>query len=57
MKTLAIEPATILVVAQCLNQLRHPVTTIFLYDNYFCRNESLRVEKNLTMDILYSTIM
>jgi hypothetical protein len=51
MKTSANEPATILVVADCLNQLQHPVTTIVLYDNYFCRNESLRVEKKLTMDI------
>ena len=51
METSAIEPATILVVAHCLNQLRHPVTTIVLYDKYFCRVEILRVEKKLTMDI------
>ena len=35
-----IEPATFRLVAQYLNQLRHPVTPIVLFDSYFWMNES-----------------
>jgi len=46
MPTPVIEAATFRLAPQCLNQLQHQVHPIVLFDSYFCRNESLRLNSS-----------